>query len=341
MSTTGGKAAAAKVIDLAQVSPPRLFFALLHQRFTGVVQLEQPGPVAGSRAIWFAGGMPVFTDWAVQTEVLGQVLVEQGAVDEATLMSALGAMAQNGGLLGQTLLQMGAIDEAALSNGLRLQCGRKLVGVFGLRESPATLTPCDHALKEMAPVNVLELILTAAGKHYDEERVRSEMGPALDGELRATAAYERYKDHFRFRPTDEQLLGALLSGTTMDQMAALPGASRQRAAQLVYVLWACQMLRVGAAASKAPATKQQPVPGKMRQTPRATPQVTPPVASTQARKTPRPPTGRRPSAGPGRTSARRPRRRDARGPGRHAGHPPRRSSAAPRRSPGPNARPGT
>src|SRR5688500_5648537 len=63
MSTPGPSAGAAKVLDLAQVTPPRLFFALLHQRYTGVLQLQQPAPHEGRRAIWVSGGMPVFTDW--------------------------------------------------------------------------------------------------------------------------------------------------------------------------------------------------------------------------------------------------------------------------------------
>jgi hypothetical protein len=123
------------------------------------------------------------------------------------------------------------------------------------------------------------------------------MGPALDGELRATAAYTRYRDHFRFRPTDDALLDALLSGVTMDQLSSLPGASRRRGAQLVYVLWACQMLRVGAAALQTPATRQQPMPGNMRQTPRATPHVTPPVDPATPRRASRPSTHEIPSSG--------------------------------------------
>src|SRR5690349_3082060 len=53
---------ASKQVRIEQVPLARLAFALLHQRFTGTLQLDQPEP-GGSRTIWISGGMPVFTDW--------------------------------------------------------------------------------------------------------------------------------------------------------------------------------------------------------------------------------------------------------------------------------------
>ncbi len=266
MSTPGPSAGPAKVLDLAQVSPPRLFFAMLHQRFTGVLQLRQPAPHEGNRAVWVSGGMPVYTDWVEPADVLGQVLVEHRIIDEKALRDALGTMARNGGLLGQTLLQMRLIDEERLGDGLRRQCARKLVHMFALRGGRVALTPNNHSLTEMARVNVLELVLTAVGKHYDQARIEAEMGSALQGPLRATSAYKRYAEHFRFRPTDKPLLDALLAGTTLAKLGDL-GAPR-RAAQLVYVLWTCQMLRVGEAAEKG-ATRPSPPPSRPLPTPPA------------------------------------------------------------------------
>lgn len=261
---------AAKTVDLAQASAPRLLFALLHQRFTGVMQLEQPDP-AGPRTVWFSGGMPVFTDWVGASDVLGQILVELRFIGDDALMAGLGTMAQQGGLLGEVLLGQGTLTTEQLGEGLRQQCGRKLMHLFGLTQGQITLTPCDHTLIEMAKVNVLELILTACGKHYGVERVRAEMGPALDGQLRSTSAYDRYHSHFRFRPTDQPLLDALKEGATFDQLGRIAGGNGQRAAQLIYALWACQMLRVGAAATRATTGKHT------RVTKPAVPQPTPPA----------------------------------------------------------------
>jgi tetratricopeptide (TPR) repeat protein len=71
----------------------------------------------------------------------------------------------------------------------------------------------------------------------------------------------RYRTHFRFRPTDEALLGTLLQGTSFDQMVTA-GAPALRVGQLIYMLWACQMLRTGMQAQKhaAPPPAARPAP---------------------------------------------------------------------------------
>lgn len=286
-------AAAATVLNFAQVSPPRLLFALLHKRFTGTMDLEQPpagGQPAGMRRVWFSGGMPVFTNWVSGPDVLGQVLLELRRIDEATLMQGLAQMAQapgGGVLLGQTLQQLGAIDAAQLAEALRFQCGRKLSHLFALSGGEVTLQTAQHELVQMTGVNVLELILAAVGRHYDEARVHAEMGAHLQASLRVTAAYSRYHEHFRFRPTDAPLLEALAAGTDFSSLAAASQGGPRRAAQLVYVLWASQMLYTGASAQHveaAPAAPQGPSP-----TPRPTPAPAPaPVAAVPAPAPPAP-----------------------------------------------------
>lgn len=241
-----------KLVDLAQASPPRLFFALLHQRFTGTLALQQPqaGQPPATRQIWFSGGMPIFTDWVHGPDVLGQILLEQRIVDDAALMRGLEHLARQGGLLGQVLVYQGALDETQLAAALRLQCARKLMHVFALREGQGMLTAGAHSLTQMDGINVLELMLAAVGRHYDPARVQAEMGPLLSGALRTTAAYSRYCDHFRFRPTDSPLLEAMQRGTTYEALVSIEGGPR-RAPQLIYVLWAAQMLYTGAAAVQA------------------------------------------------------------------------------------------
>lgn len=259
-------AAAATELNFAQASPPRLLFALLHKRFTGVADLEQPaaeGYPAGMRRIWFSGGMPVFTNWISGPDVLGQVLLEMRRVDEATLMQGLEHMARaGGGLLGQVLIQQGVLDQAQLAEALRYQAARKLAHVFALREGRVVLHTGSHELTSMTGVNVLELMLAAVGRHYDEGRVRTEMGAHLDGPLRVTAGYARYHEHFRFRPTDGPMLQALQQGITFGALGEASSGGPRRAAQLVYVLWASQMLYTGASAQNvaSPARPVAPAP---------------------------------------------------------------------------------
>jgi tetratricopeptide (TPR) repeat protein len=247
-----------------------MWFALLHQRFTGIVQLDQPEP-AGPRTVWLEGGMPVYTDW-LSPAVLGEVLIEAGLLSTDGLAQALTVMAREGGLLGNVLLRLGLVEPSGLTEGLKRQCMRKLVDTFRLRDGEALVTAGGFdAPPGIGKVNVLELLSLGVSAHYDLARVDIEMGAALHGALAATAALPRYVAHFRFRPVDEPVIAALAKPTTLEDLARLPGLTRPRAAQIVYTLWISQMVRVGAAAQAVEAAsappeserRRTPVPGSV------------------------------------------------------------------------------
>ena len=83
-----------ELVDLGQIGLPRLVFALLRERFSGLVTLSQPLPEPGERTIWFQGGMPIFTDWVSPDDRLGQILVETGQLTAAERDRAVLAVAQ-------------------------------------------------------------------------------------------------------------------------------------------------------------------------------------------------------------------------------------------------------
>lgn len=275
---------------------PRLLFALLHKRFTGMVQLEQPEP-AGMRTIWFNGGMPTFTDWVSASHALGEVLVSEGLIDAQQLSMALRTMAKDGGLLGPVMVRLGLLDDAGLSSGLMRQCRRKVLEVIELREGEVLVTQGPWEGPNFDKVNALELIGAGVVAHYDEARIEAEMGSILHGPLAGTEGLARYVAHFKFPANDRPLLDALAGATSFDALSRQPGVSRRRAAQLVYTLWACQMLRVGAAAVSISAFAGADTPEqapRSRPTPTAVPAVEPrsrptptavPAAGAEARST--------------------------------------------------------
>src|SRR5687768_16837621 len=115
-----------KAVDLAQVSVPRLVFALLHQRFTGTLHVAQPGVQGPPRKVWFAGGMPVFTDWQEPTDMLGQILVGLRLIGDGELYAALQEAASTNQRLGDLLVAQGRLTAEQLADALRRQCARKL-----------------------------------------------------------------------------------------------------------------------------------------------------------------------------------------------------------------------
>jgi len=244
------------------MSPPRLFFALLRQRFTGTLELDQPGSWdasgSGKRVVWFRGGMPVYTDWASEPDRLGELLLARGTIDAAMHERALRALASGNGLLGEILLGLGAIDASQRSEALRSQCMSKLVHLFALRGGEVQVRALEHDKgqnDELSPVNVLGLIFRGVVTHYDQARIQAEMGAALTGDLVATPALARYQRQFGFADDDGRMLASLARGVGFEGLL-MPGVEPLRVSQIVYTLWACQMLRVGQDANEAIAKGQ-------------------------------------------------------------------------------------
>jgi hypothetical protein len=265
------------------MSLPRLLFALLRQRFTGTLELEQPGSWgegSGTRSVWIRGGMPVFTDWASEPDRLGDLLLAKGIIDAATHERGLRALASGNGLLGEILVGLGVIDPSMRIDALREQCVRKLVHLFGLRGGEIRIvahTPgkSNEPPEELASVNVLGLISRGVVAHYDQARIVGEMGSALTGDLVATPALTRYQRQFGFVDEDARVLALLGRGVGFEGLM-LPGVDPLRVSQIVYTLWTCQMLRFGqdaneaiakgataaAAMQDAPAVASKPAPSK-------------------------------------------------------------------------------
>jgi tetratricopeptide (TPR) repeat protein len=266
METGTPGAATAEVVDLRAIGLPRLVFALLRQRFSGLVALQQPEPEPGERTVWFQGGMPIFTDWVSPTDSLGQILVETGQItaeerDRATIALQSPAAGPEAAIpatrerLGHFLVRRRLLTTAQLRKALRIQCARKLVHCFAVRSGEAHVTggEASGAVDEHtlgAQVNALELIFAGVSAHYDLQRVAGEMGRLFDARLRVRSSLARYRTHFHFTAADEALLAAFEPNGTISEAAARSGQTRLRAAQIAYTLWACQMLKAAEPAAR-------------------------------------------------------------------------------------------
>lgn len=268
--TPGGKPT--ELVDLRQIGLPRLVFALLRERFSGAVTLPQGQPEPGERTIWFQGGMPIFTDWVSPADQLGQILVETGQLTEDERDRAVRLIAQPvpGAVherLGHFLIRRRLILTAQLRKTLRIQCARKLVHCFALRAGSArvsadTVAPAEDQTLG-AQVNALELIFLGVSAHYDLPRIAGEMGPLMTAPLRLRSSLERYRGLFHFSADDEALLAAFTPSATIVEAAERSGQSQQRAAQIAYTLWACQMLKAADAGARELPTGAHVVPPEL------------------------------------------------------------------------------
>jgi tetratricopeptide (TPR) repeat protein len=248
---SAGSATPSKSVQLSELSIPRLFFHLLRTRFTGELRLQQDEPTPGERSVWIKGGMPVFTDWINPPDNLGELLIARRVINRGQLDDALVQTKATGTPIGQVLLAAGALDAAKLSSALRLQCARKLLNAFRLREGKVEVIARENVeVSEdlQGQVNVLQLINRGIAAHYDEDRIRQEMGAAVDGKMTASKALTRYQAQFGFQREDAMLLRSLMRGASLDELAETQ--NRAHSAHIAFALWSCQMLRTADSTAK-------------------------------------------------------------------------------------------
>ncbi len=246
---TQAEASGRRTIDLDEIGFARLVFQLLRKRFTGRAQVEQAG--VGPRQIWLRGGMPVFTDWASEADAIGELLVSRRIISASTRDQAVQRAKSESKPTGQVLMDMGALDPQKLSTALRLQCAQKLTHAFALRAGSVELIAEDELdLPDeiKGQVNVLALVHRGVEKHYDMARMSAEMGESWVGPARGSKALTRYQSQFGFAKEAGPVLRKLMQGIKLGPFReghGLPGM------QIAFCLWACQMLRIGDAASPA------------------------------------------------------------------------------------------
>jgi hypothetical protein len=142
----------------------------------------------------------------------------------------------------------------------------------------------------------LDLIQRGVSLYYDERRILQEIGAVATGHVQATAAFERYRSQFGFRADDEVILSALSRGTHFQALLGLPGMDRERAAQVAYVLWACQMLASDQESARPAATAQAAPPQAAAPAPAPPGPSAPPPSPPSAPKAP--PRAQKPASPP-------------------------------------------
>ena len=121
---------AAATGNLAKTPIPELLVYALDHALDGTLVLEEPD--GRKSAILFQAGAPAKAKTADPVAYLGQVLVEQGRINQATYEQALRESQATRQLLGQVLIQHRSISNEALVDALREQVIQKVSHLFNL-----------------------------------------------------------------------------------------------------------------------------------------------------------------------------------------------------------------
>jgi serine/threonine-protein kinase len=128
-----------EVGDLREQPVMRVVYGLAKSRSTGMLSLE--GRAGVLKEVYFVEGQPQFVNSNVETERLGNFLIQAGALTPQSLQRALGVMHHFGGRLADTLVGLDILDPLEAYRLLAKQVAAKLIEAFSWQKGRYTWTP--------------------------------------------------------------------------------------------------------------------------------------------------------------------------------------------------------
>ena len=117
----------------------RVVYRLAKTKGTGMLAIE--GRAGMLKEAYLTDGQPQFVHSNVEGERLGRFLIDQGALNEASLQRALSVMHHFGGRLADTLVGLDILDPLEAYRLLAKQVAAKLMETFSWQKGRYTWTP--------------------------------------------------------------------------------------------------------------------------------------------------------------------------------------------------------
>jgi hypothetical protein len=231
--------------DLGRTPLAHLLVYALDRRLTGALFLTQADGV--EHVVRLARGAPVKARPGDRYALLGQMLVEAGAIDEATLNAAL----ETKGLLGDMLLLAGRIERDVLEKIAEEQFVRRMVRLFELPPDTKYRYFDGHdELRDYGgdPANVDPIALIWSGLRANAERsALMDATLALLGEKAMRLHPAATVSRFGFTGPEADLHEFLaLEPVTLDELVGLELAPLDLTRRFAYALLITRQLEMGA-----------------------------------------------------------------------------------------------
>jgi curved DNA-binding protein CbpA len=227
---------------------PHLLVYALDRRLTGTLVIEAPG--SKKSALWFYEGAPAKAKTAEPIVHLGRLLLEMGAIDEATHNHTLSRVAKERLRHGRVLLEEGVIDEATLEAALREQLARQVIWMFTLpTESAYGYYAADFLGRWGGPVRPLDeplaLLWRGVRSHADPRFVEATLARLGEAKLRLHA--DAQPSRFRFSGHERGVVDVLCARPhSLRELIATELTDAETIERIVYVLTISRHVDVGA-----------------------------------------------------------------------------------------------
>jgi hypothetical protein len=202
---------------------PRLLQQLYRKKFTGYFVVADQ--TRDESEVYLRGGTPVHVGRPVDTDRLGNLLVEYGVVP-AEVVATASAMVTEGTRLGDVLERMGALNKQSLAQVLKSQVVRKLTRLFFVVEGTYAIYVAPHGFGEGADLALMRVdprsvIYPGIRAAYDLPRVTQELTRLLGLRFRLQDLSSAFLAAMGV-PPDDPTVNALRKGwMTLDDLDAI------------------------------------------------------------------------------------------------------------------------
>lgn len=219
--------------SLARTGFATVMAYLANTRHTGSVRLWRQRV---RKIVYVDAGRPVSVRSNLLFECLGNMLVREGIIDQATNEATVERAQQEGKRQGEVLIAGGHIDDAQLKSVLKRQLSERLLDVFGWSDgqfavhevsTPYTTTP--FKLDE-----TLSLVIRGIMERVPIERIINELSGCYSIEMQLDSTDSRI-DTLGFESSHYEVIEDLKDGGTLLELVARHGQSSQ-VYQIVYAL---------------------------------------------------------------------------------------------------------
>lgn len=224
------------------------------------------------KRVFLEAGVPVDCRSNLLHETIGRFLVQGGKIGEGAYQEALQASAARGVLIGEVLVERGAIDATGLFRALQQSLAKKLLDVFHWREGRFEVVRQPPATGSSLKVRVPQLVLTGVARFSPADAVRRWVVPIADMPLALHPEPLFPLGETRLGETGEQVVARLAEGPR--RLAELGGGNGPSLDEVGRVVAALAMLGAVVPVSALPAAAAAPPPRPSTPAP-----PTPPAAS--------------------------------------------------------------
>lgn len=220
--------------NLDDASVPEILASCFFAKITGLLVVSNRKV---AKTVYLKDGCPVHVTGDIRGETLGQLLVNQGVIDEKTLYETLPALGE-GKRLGDALIENGALSTTQLYQSLKMQAWEKMLSLFAwhggaYRIVERAFDPARLTSFEMWPPL---LILQGVLRHYDPTDIRLIMSELKDFVLIPRGKPPVTYDELRV-PEEVRSLYELVDGRrTVAEAVAESRLGAEKTYQVFYVL---------------------------------------------------------------------------------------------------------